>query len=90
MDYSDIRIYLEYYLPRRIIVNTIAIFRDLDPQESIMRSTCTMSRWIDPNRPWQLTAEQVLPINNHPIITSLLEERSKLKQGLASLKYLEY
>jgi Protein of unknown function (DUF3435) len=84
MDHADIRTFLKHYLPRRITVDTAAIFRGIDPQESIMRSACTMSRWIDPDRPWELTEKQALSVNDNPAIVSLLEKRSQLKQRLVS------
>jgi hypothetical protein len=84
MQHGDVRTFLNHYLPRRVTVDTAAIFRGLDPQESIMRAACTMSRWIDPGRPWGLTAEQALSINNDPIIVTLHEHRSRLKKSLGS------
>ena len=80
MGHGDIRTFLRHYLPRRVTVDTAAVVRGLDPQTSIMRSACTMSRWIDPNRPWDLTAEQAESVNDDPLIQSLLNERIKLKQ----------
>jgi Protein of unknown function (DUF3435) len=50
MQHDDIRTFLKHYLHRRITADTAAIVRGLDPQESIMRSAYTMSRWIDSNR----------------------------------------
>jgi Protein of unknown function (DUF3435) len=47
-----------------------------------MRSACTMSRWIDPNRPWGLTSEQAQSVDNDVLMQSLLKERRQLKQRL--------
>jgi len=82
MQHADIRTFLRHYLHRRVTADTAAIVRGLDPQESIMRSACNMSRWIDPNRPWGLTAEQAESVNNDPIICSLLQYRERLKRRL--------
>lgn len=80
MQHADSRTFLRHYLPRRVTVDTAAIVRGLDPQDSIMRSACNMSRWIDPNRPWSLTQEQADSVNEQPAIRSLLAHRQKLKR----------
>jgi len=82
MQHGDVRTFLNHYLHRRVTADTAAIVRGLNPQESIMRSACTMSRWIDPNRPWGLTSEQAQSIDNDALMQSLLKERSQLKQRL--------
>jgi Protein of unknown function (DUF3435) len=35
MDHADIRTFLKHYLHRRVTVDTAAIVRGLDPQESV-------------------------------------------------------
>lgn len=82
MQHADIRTFLRHYLHRRVTADTAAIVRGLDPQESVMRSACNMSRWIDPDRPWGLTTEQAESVNGDPIIRSLLQRRDRLKQHL--------
>jgi hypothetical protein len=79
--HGSIGVFLQHYLPRRVSIDTAAIVRGIDPQTSIMRSACTMSRWIDPNRPWSLTAEQAQSVNNDPLIQSLIKRQDKLKQS---------
>ena len=92
MQHGDIRTFLRHYLHRRVTADTAAIVRGIDPQESVMRSARTMSRWIDPDRPWGLTAEQALSVNDDPLIQSLLEHRSRLKQrfGAKATDHPEY
>ena len=51
MQHADIRTFLKHYLHRRVTADTAAIFRGLDPQESVMLSAYNMSRWINPDRP---------------------------------------
>jgi hypothetical protein len=51
MQHADIGTFLKHYLHRRVMADTAAIIRGLDPQESVMRSACNMSRWVDPDRP---------------------------------------
>ena len=80
MGHGDIRTFLRHYLPRRVTVDTAAVVRGLDPQTSVMQSACMMSRWINPNRPWGLIAEQADSVNNDSLIQSLLNKRIKLKQ----------
>src|SRR5579871_4625655 len=82
MKHADIRTFLRYYLPRRVTADTAAIVRGLDPQVSVMRSACNMSRWIDPDRPWGLTAEQAESVNNDPVIRSLIQQRERFRQRL--------
>ena len=82
MQHADIETFLRHYLHRRVTADTAAIVRGLDSQESVMRSACNMSRWIDPDRPWGLTTEQAESVNNDPIIRSLVQERERLKRRL--------
>lgn len=84
MDHGKIKVFLNHYLNGRVSADTAAIVRGIDPQESIMRSASTMSRWTDPDRPWGLTAEQASSVNNDPLIKTLLEHRSQLKQRLGT------
>ena len=41
-----------------------------------MQAACRMSRWIDPNRPRVLTAEQSLSVNQNPQIQKLLRRQN--------------
>jgi hypothetical protein len=82
MQHGDIRTFLKHYLQRTVTVNARAIYLQLDPQGSIMRAACAMSRWIDVNRPWGLTTEQSLSVNNDPQIEAKVRERTKLKQRI--------
>jgi len=82
MQHGDIRTFLKHYLQRTVTVDARAIYLQLDPQGSIMRAACTMSRWIDVNRPWGLTTEQSLSVNKDPQIEAKVRERTKLKQRI--------
>jgi hypothetical protein len=82
MQHGNIRTFLKHYQQRLVSADTAASHRGLEPQKKIMRAACTMSRWIDPDRPWRLTTEQSLSVNNDPYIRSLLERREKLKHKL--------
>lgn len=84
MQHGDARTFLNHYLHRRVTADTAAIVRGLNPQDSIMRSACSMSRWIDPDRPWGLTADQASSVNENPLIQSLTKHRQKLKNRLKS------
>ena len=92
MDHGDIRTFLKYYLHRRVDKDTAAIVRGLPTQDSIMRSACNMSRWIDPNRPWGLTHEQASSVNEDPLIRSLVQQRDALgaRFGRKATKRPEY
>jgi hypothetical protein len=39
-----------------------------------------MSRWIDPDRPQDLTPEQSLSVNQHPCVCRLIAQREKWKR----------
>jgi hypothetical protein len=90
MQHADTRTFLKYYLPRRVTVDTQSIVRGLEPQHELMRAACRMSRWIDPRRPWKLTTEQSLSVNEHPRVRRLIERRSMLKGKSTQIeKYIE-
>jgi hypothetical protein len=82
MGHGDIRTFLKHYINRRVSADTAAIVRGREPQTALMHAARTMSRWIDPNRPWGLTAEQAESVNTHPLIKSLYEHMDKLKRRL--------
>jgi hypothetical protein len=82
MQHGDIRTFLNHYLQRRVSADTQAIRRGLEPQNAMMRAACTMSRWIDPDRPWHLTTEQSSSVNNDSHIISLIKRRERLKRKL--------
>jgi hypothetical protein len=84
IQHGDIRTFLKHYLQRTVTIDARAIYLQLDPQGSIMRAACAMSRWIDVNRPWGLTIEQSLSVNKDPQIEAKVRERTKLKQRIES------
>ncbi|KFY46137.1 hypothetical protein V494_00595 [Pseudogymnoascus sp. VKM F-4513 (FW-928)] len=57
-----------HYLDRNINVDVQNIYRGLEPQKALMRFACSMSRSIDPRRPWKLTPTQSASINILPCI----------------------
>lgn len=84
IQHSKTRTLLKCYLSRRVTADTQAIVRGLEPQGELMRAAYRMSRWRNPRRPWKLTTEQSLSVNEHPRIRGLIQRRAKLK-GKASL-----
>lgn len=81
MGHASISTFLNYYLSRRVNVDTQAVVRGLKPQQAVMHAACTMSRSIDPRRPQRLTPTQSASINDHISIRNLLERREKLKRS---------
>jgi hypothetical protein len=73
------RTFVQHYLRRRVTADTAAIVRGLDPQYELMRAACRMSRWINPDRPQELTEEESLSVNKDPCIRQLLAQREELK-----------
>jgi hypothetical protein len=63
MQHAKMRTFINHYLSRRVTVDTQAIVCGLDPQYAVMRAACRMSRWIDPDRPQELTKEQSLSVD---------------------------
>lgn len=80
MQHADMRTFVKHYLPRRVTADTAAIVRGLKPQHTLMRAACRMSRWINPDRPQELTKEQSLSVNQHPRIRRLIAQREKWKR----------
>jgi hypothetical protein len=52
----------------------------LDYAASKMRAACRMTRWIDPDRPQELTREETLSVNQDPVVRCLVAEREKWKR----------
>jgi hypothetical protein len=79
MQHADMRTFLNHYLSRRVTADTAAIVRGLKPQDALMRAACRMSRWINPERPQELTQEETLSVNKDPDIRKLLARREELR-----------
>jgi hypothetical protein len=47
-------------------------------EKELMRFICSMSRSIDPRRPWKLTPEQSASVNDLPCIIKLAQHAKKL------------
>jgi hypothetical protein len=54
------------------------VYRGLDPEKKLMEFICSMSRSIDPRRPWELTTEQSASINDLPCIVKLKKPVERL------------
>jgi Protein of unknown function (DUF3435) len=78
LQHSSIDTFLKHYLDRNINVDVQNIYRGQAPQRDLMRFACSMSRSIDPRRPWKLTAEQSASINTFPCIIRLDRRLKKL------------
>lgn len=70
--------FLKHYLDRSINVDVQSIYRGLEPQKALMRFACSMSRSIDPRRPWKLTSAQSASVNNLPCIVKLCQIAARL------------
>jgi hypothetical protein len=87
MQHAKIDTFIKHYLRRVVTADTRAIVSGYEPQRDLMRAACRMTRWIDPDRPQELTLEQSLSVNQDPGIRSLVAERGKWKrrfQGTAT------
>lgn len=80
MQHAKMATYIKHYLPRRVTADTRAIVSGTEPQHDLMRAACRMLRWIDPDRPQELTDEQSRSVNQHPAVCELVGQRGALKQ----------
>lgn len=84
---SKIDTFIKHYLRRTVTADTRAIVSGYEPQRDLMRAACRMTRWIDPDRPQELTPEESLSVNQDPVVCRLISEREKWKrrfQGTAT------
>jgi len=87
MQHAKIDTFIKHYLRRTITADTRAIVSGYEPQRDLMRAACRMTRWIDPDRPQELTPEESLSVNQDPVVCRLVTEREKWKrrfQGTAT------
>jgi hypothetical protein len=80
LQHAKIDTFIKHYLPRRVTADTRAIVSGYEPQHDLMRAACRMTRWIDPDRPQELTLEQSLSVNQDPYIRRLVGQREKWKR----------
>jgi hypothetical protein len=80
LQHASIDTFIKHYLPRRVTADTRAIVSGYEPQHDLMRAACRMTRWIDPDRPQELTLEQSQSVNEHPRIRQLVAQREKWKR----------
>ena len=87
MQHAKIDTFIKHYLRRTVTADTRAIVSGYEPQRDLMRAACRMTRWIDPDRPQELTPEESLSVNQDPAVRRLVAEREKWKrrfQGTAT------
>jgi len=87
MQHAKIDTFIKHYLRRTVTADTRAIVSGYEPQRDLMRAACRMTRWIDPDRPQELTPEESLSVNQDPVVRRLVAEREKWKrrfQGTAT------
>jgi hypothetical protein len=82
LQHSSIEVFLKHYLDRNITADLARIYRGMEPEKELMRFACSMSRSIDPRRPWKLTPEQSASVNDLPCIVKLDERVKKLSRAL--------
>jgi hypothetical protein len=81
MQHANMATYIKHYQSRRVTADTRAIVSGMEPQHDLMRAACRMLRWIDPDRPQELTDEQSRSVNQHPAVSELVRQRADLKQA---------
>ncbi|KAH9206210.1 hypothetical protein DL95DRAFT_316025 [Leptodontidium sp. 2 PMI_412] len=63
IQHAKINTFIKHYLRRTVTANTRAIVSGYKPQRDLMRAACRITRWIDPDRPQELTPEESLSVN---------------------------
>jgi hypothetical protein len=81
LQHASIDIFLKHYLDRRITADVAKIYRGMEPEKELMKFACSMSRSIDPRRPWKLTAEQSASVNDLPCVIKWIKRVKKLSGG---------
>ncbi|KAL4810583.1 hypothetical protein BDV18DRAFT_127695 [Aspergillus unguis] len=82
MKHSDIRTFLNHYLPRRIGTDMQALMRGLEPDSAMMRAVTRMGRWIDRRRPRELTEAQKATVEHDPELQKAIQKRDAFSQRL--------
>ncbi|KAI9769856.1 MAG: hypothetical protein M1840_003850 [Geoglossum simile] len=77
LQHANIDTFIKHYLPRRVTADVWAIVSGYEPQKDLMRAACRMTRWIDPNRPQNLTREQSQSVDKHHRLRQLLAQRAR-------------
>ncbi|EDN06627.1 predicted protein [Histoplasma mississippiense (nom. inval.)] len=80
LQHASIDTFVKHYLDRNITADVLSIYRGLEPQKALMRMVCSMSRSIDPRRPWKLTPEQSRSVNHLPHILKISRRVEYLKK----------
>ncbi|TVY22339.1 hypothetical protein LHYA1_G009107 [Lachnellula hyalina] len=70
---------LEYYLDQENDSDE-SEDKGYEPQCDLMRAACRITRWIDPDRPQELTLKQSLSVNQDPYIRRVIRQREKWKR----------
>ena len=78
LQHSSIDTFLKHYLDRRINADLLKIHRGMKPEKELMRFACSMSRSIDPRRPWKLTPQQSASVKYLPCIVKLAKRVDRL------------
>jgi hypothetical protein len=86
LQHSSIDTFLKHYLDRRINADLLKIHRGMKPERELMRFACSMSRSIDPRRPWKLTPEQSASVKYLPCIIKLTKRAEKLSGALSGTR----
>ncbi|KAH9204097.1 hypothetical protein DL95DRAFT_498649 [Leptodontidium sp. 2 PMI_412] len=84
---GDIDTFIKHYLPRTVTADTRAIVSSYEPQRDLMRAACRMTRWIDPDRPQELTPEESLSVNQDLVVCRLISEREKWKRRFQARRH---
>lgn len=90
LQHSRIDTFLKHYLDRNITADVLSIYRGLEPQKAIMDMLCSMSRSIDPRRPWKLTTQESRSVNNLPrikILQANVDALKNIRDKAASKQY---
>ena len=80
MQHAKIDTFIKHYLRRTVTADTRAIVSGYEPQRDLIRAACRITRWINPDRPQELTPEESLSVNQDPVVRRLVTEWEKWKR----------
>ncbi|KAG9242863.1 hypothetical protein BJ878DRAFT_577054 [Calycina marina] len=91
MQHADMRTFLNHYLSRRVMADTAAIVRALNPEDKSMRAACRLGRWINPDRPQELTMRRPFPSTRNLAFTNLSPKYpvQEIEKQLSGRKFTE-
>ncbi|TWU70445.1 hypothetical protein ED733_000228 [Metarhizium rileyi] len=85
LDHTSSKPFSRHYLARNVSVDTLAIVRHKEQQNTLIRQSTSVGYLASKRRPTKLTAQQSEAVNDDPRIQRLLQQRQSLRQAEKSI-----